>query len=118
MKVLIMDESAAVRERLFDVLSEFEGVESLTQAGHWPEALALIQTVAPDVVVFDIDTHEGHWMDILRQVKAGCPSPRVIVLTNSTHPHVRARCVDLGADFFLDKSTEFDRVVDVLKSLP
>ena len=81
------------------------------------EALASIRTDSPDVVLFDIETHEGHWTDTLQQIKSSSPSPKLIILTNYTHPHVRSRCVDLGADFFFDKSTEFERVLDVLKEL-
>ena len=117
MKVLILDESKAVRERVFDVLSELEGVESLVQTGECQEALASIRGTPPDVVLFDIETHEGHWTDTLQRIKSSSPCPKLIIFTNYTHPHVRSRCVDLGADFFFDKSTEFDRVLEVLKEL-
>jgi two-component system OmpR family response regulator len=116
-KVLIVDKSMAVRERLFDVLSELKGVESVAQAGDCLQALAQMQTVAPDAVVLDIDTDGVEWMDMLRHVKGSNSSPRLIIFTNSTHPHVREKCMDLGADFFFDKSVDLDRVLDVVKSL-
>ena len=117
MKVLIVDKSTEVRERLFDVLSELEGVDGVAQAGDSLEALAQMRTAAPDAVVLDIDTDGLEWMDMLRQVKDSSSSPRLIIFTNSTHPHVRDKCMDLGADYFFDKSVELDRVLDVVESL-
>jgi len=107
----------AVRERLFDVLSELKGVENVAQAGDCLQALAQMQTAAPDAVVLDIDADGVEWMDMLRHVKGSSSSPRLIIFTNSTHPHVREKCMDLGADFFFDKSVDLDRVLDVVKSL-
>jgi DNA-binding NarL/FixJ family response regulator len=34
----------------------------------------------------------------------------VIILTNYPYPAFRQKCLDAGADFFLDKSTEFDQI--------
>jgi len=41
----------------------------------------------------------------------------VIVFTNYPYPQYRRKCIDAGADFFFDKSTEFDKVTEVLKQL-
>jgi two-component system OmpR family response regulator len=117
MKVLIVDESTGVCERLSGVLSELKGIESIAQAKGCLEAATSTKKNVPDVVLFDIRTHEGQWTDDLQQIKNSKSAPTLIVLSNCTHPHVRTKCMDLGADFFFDKSTEFDRVLDALKEL-
>jgi len=50
-------------------------------------------------------------------IKRQKPSVRVIVLTNYPYPQYRKRCMELGAEFFLDKSTEFDRLPAVLQQI-
>ena len=44
-------------------------------------------------------------------------APVVIVLSTDPYPQYREMCRQLGADFFLDKDTEFDRVNKVLGTL-
>jgi DNA-binding NarL/FixJ family response regulator len=39
----------------------------------------------------------------------------VIMLTNYPYPQYRKKCADAGADFFFDKSTEFDKIAEVFK---
>jgi DNA-binding NarL/FixJ family response regulator len=44
-------------------------------------------------------------------------SSTVIVLTNFAYPQYRKRCLQNGAEFFFDKSTEFEKVGEVLQGL-
>jgi DNA-binding NarL/FixJ family response regulator len=57
-------------------------------------------------------------MYVLETVKKDRPVPLVIMLTNFAHEQYRQKCLQLGADYFFDKSTEFDRVTEVLRKLP
>jgi two-component system OmpR family response regulator len=38
----------------------------------------------------------------------------VVVLTNLSDSQYRRKCLDAGADFFFDKSSEFNKVIQVL----
>jgi DNA-binding NarL/FixJ family response regulator len=46
------------------------------------------------------------------------PTSHVIVLTNEAYPEIRNRCLDAGADYFFDKSTEYREMVTVLSAAP
>jgi DNA-binding NarL/FixJ family response regulator len=46
------------------------------------------------------------------------PTSHVIVLTNEAYPEIRNRCLDAGADYFFDKSTEYHEMVTVLSGAP
>jgi CheY-like chemotaxis protein len=39
------------------------------------------------------------------------------MLTNYAQDEYRKKCFEEGADFFFDKSIEFDRVIDVIQKL-
>jgi CheY-like chemotaxis protein len=39
------------------------------------------------------------------------------MLTAFAYPQYRRKCLEAGADFFLDKTTEFERVAEVLRQL-
>ena len=110
MKVLIVDDSAVIRERLGTMLSETENVEIIGQAQAPREAMELIQKLKPDAVILDIRMHGGNGIEVLKNIKQNKQFPMVIMLTNYPYPQYRKRCEILGADFFFDKSTEFEKV--------
>jgi len=117
MKVFIADDSAAVVERLITMLSELPQVEIMGQAQDALEAIKAIRQLNPDVVILDIRMPGGNGIDVLKDIKSNKPAPVVIMLTNYPYPQYRRKCKALGADFFFDKSTEFEKVTEVLGQL-
>jgi len=117
MKVFIADDSAAVVERLITMLSELPQVEIIGQAQDALEAIKAIRQLNPDVVILDIRMPGGNGIDVLKDIKSNKPAPVVIMLTNYPYPQYRRKCKALGADFFFDKSTEFEKVTEVLGQL-
>ncbi|MCJ7774116.1 MAG: response regulator transcription factor [Desulfobacterales bacterium] len=117
MKVFVADDSAVVRERLVEMLSELPGIESVGQAQGGFEATNAIMKLKPDVVILDIRMPGGNGIDVLRNVKKGRSSPVVIMLTSYPYPQYRKKCLAEGADYFFEKSSEFDRITEVLEQL-
>lgn len=68
-----------------------------------------------DVVILDIRMPGRNGLDVLRDIKEGSPESKVIILTNYPYPQYRRRCMEEGADFFFDKSSEFEKVTEVLE---
>ncbi len=117
MKVFIVDDSAFIRERLRIMVSELKEVEVIAQAKDPQEAIEGIQKLKPDVVILDIRMPGGSGIDVLKNIKKNRNPPQVIMLTNYPYPQYRKKCNDAGADYFLDKSTEFEKVTEILSSL-
>jgi len=116
-RVFIVDDSAIIRERLEMLLSELKGIEIIGQAKGSTEAEEAIPKLKPDVVILDIRMHGGNGIEVLKNIKKEKNSPLVIMLTNYPYPQYRKKCKDAGANFFFDKSTEFDKITEVLKKL-
>jgi len=87
------------------------------RAGTVEEASEAVRTLRPDVVILDMQMPGGTGLDVLATMKRDQVSCVVIVLTNFAYPQYRKKCLASGANFFLDKSTEFDKVGDVLRSM-
>jgi DNA-binding NarL/FixJ family response regulator len=116
--VFIVDDSPVVRDRLVTLISELPNVEIVGQADIAFEAIHSIRQLRPSVVVLDISMPGGSGMYVLETIKKDQPGPVVIMLTNFAHDQYRQKCLQLGADYFFDKSTEFERVTEVLRRLP
>ena len=117
MRILIADDSVIVRERLINLLTELQGVEIIGQAEDAMEARGLAEKLKPDLAILDLRMPKGSGADVLFDLKRLVPSPKVIMLTNYPHAENRKKCMEGGADFFLDKSTEFQKVVSVVKEM-
>lgn len=117
MKVFITDDSSIVVERLADLLGQIRGLELVGHAGDVPQAAQLIQKLNPDVIILDLQLPNGSGLDVLKVVKRNSHQTCVIVFTNFPYPQYRKRCLDAGANFFLDKSSDFDKIPAILGQL-
>lgn len=117
MKVLVVDDSALLRERLVSMISELPGVTTIGQAQDASQALDKVQKLNPDVVILDIRLSEGNGIEILQHLKKEKAAPVTIMFTNYPYPQYRKKCEETGADFFFDKTTEFHKITDVLKKV-
>jgi len=117
LKVFVADDSAFIRERLPDMLSELSGVEVVGQAEDGTEALASIRKLNPDVVIMDIRMPEMNGIDVLKELQKDKLRPIVMVMTNYPYPQYREKCRALGANYFFDKSKDFDRLFLALQQL-
>ena len=114
-KVFIADDSRIVQEHLVTMFDELAEVEIVGQAETVAEAISAIGELRPDVVILDIRMPDGSGIDVLQTIKQDEPAPAVIVLTNYPYPAYRQKCLQAGADFFLDKSTEFDQIPELFE---
>jgi DNA-binding NarL/FixJ family response regulator len=120
-KILVMDDALLVRQRIIELLAPLAGVEEIIQAGDAVTALHLITQHKPLVLILDIRVPGGDGMrngiDLLRRVKTERPTTHVIMCSNFAMPQFRTQCMLAGAEFFLDKSNEFDQLLPAVETL-
>lgn len=119
MKVFVVEDSAAVRERILELIREIEDVEVVGEAETYDAAVNGILNTRPDVAVLDIKLADdgGSGIDVLVEVKKGMPEMRAIMLSNYATPQHMKASADAGAEFFLDKSADFERIAGILEQL-
>lgn len=118
MRILIVDDSAIVRERLAAMMAQLsESIELIGHAQDAQEAREAIECLKPDLVVLDIRMPAGNGIDVLREIKKETSGPVVLILTNYPYPQYRKTCMQAGADYFFDKSAEFGKIAEVLQEL-
>lgn len=117
LKMLIVDDSPLVAPRIRSLLDNLEHDITIGEAINAEEALGLMQEVVPDVVLLDLNLEGKSGVELLREIKNGYPSVIVMVFTNHAEPYYRDICKALGADYFFDKSSEFDLLPKTLKEL-
>ena len=117
LKVLIADDSALMREQLVCILSQLDQIEIIGEARDGLEAIDSFRKLNPDVVILDIRMPKSSGLKVLESIKKDALHPIVIVLTNYPYPQYRKKFIEAGAHYFFDKSTEFDKIPEVLERL-
>ena len=116
-EVFIVDDVPSMRERLRELVGEVPEVDVVGDAGTPSDAIAGILAKQPTCVLLDYQLIGGTGVDVLRAVQGRSPGTVFVVLTNHPDPQYRRACMDAGAHHFFDKSTEFERIADVLRSI-
>ncbi len=117
LSVLLIEDSVEIRDAL---IQSIEGSGALVVNGtadNSQEAIALLDQGAIEAAVIDLHLRAGSGLQVLAHLKqAGNPKNIFrIVLSNHTTPAFKRICTDLGADYVLDKSLEFDYAIALLE---
>lgn len=116
-KVFIAEDFLPVRQRLTELLTSLDEVDLVGEAETPEEAVSRIIEQQPDWVVLDFDLRGGTCLEVLRFVHPKAPAIRFIVLSNYPTPQYQRVCIESGAGWFFDKSSEFGKVKDVIAGL-
>jgi DNA-binding response OmpR family regulator len=106
--VYIADDSAPVAEMLTELLTAPGRVEVVGVGDSETPAIEAITRMKPDAVLLDMQLKTGSGANVIRALRAdaGMSGTRVIVMTNHASPQLKAACLELGADDYLDKVKE------------
>lgn len=118
LRVVLVEDSPIIRERLIESLTSTGNIKVVGQADSERGAVATLAGGEWDAVILDLQLKQGTGLGVLKALASVRPEgAKVIVLTNYAIPQYRERSLALGADYFFDKSREYDRVRTVLEEL-
>ena len=90
----------------------------LACADNFAGALREARSREPEAIVLDVHLDADTGIAGLRRLRRAAPRALIVVLTNEASEVHRRECLRHGgADAFLDKSREFDRLVDLVLEL-
>jgi DNA-binding NarL/FixJ family response regulator len=115
-KVLVVDDHAMVRKGLVQLLSAVDGLEVVGEAANGREALAQAQTLAPDVVLMDLQMPVMDGVSATRELTA-LGGTQVLVLTSFSDTDRIVDALDAGAVGYMLKDAEPDDLVEAVRSV-
>lgn len=105
-RILLIEDSAALAERLMELLWEPGRLSIAATVATQSDAVLRLHESPYDVLVVDIELAQGNGVAVIRQARQLYPpdeQPLIVVLTNYASDFVRDHCFAAGADYFLDK---------------
>lgn len=116
--VLIVDDSLLILDRLTDMLSENELMQTLFTAENFDEAVEVIGENEPDIVLLDIQLPgDKNGIDLLKLIVKKYPDIKVLMISNQASEHYQRLCRQEGAVGFVDKSKDFDLIPQLIREL-
>lgn len=115
MDVFVVEDSMPMRRRVVEALEELPDVRVVGVADGADEAVPAIRSLKPQFVVLDLRLAQGSGLFVLETIRHFDPPPVVAVLTNYPHEQYRARCAEMGADFFFDKAAGLDGLLEAVR---
>jgi CheY-like chemotaxis protein len=121
LRILLVEDSPLLRGRLENMISQHAAFKVTGLAAAETEAVEKLDSVPYDAIVVDVELRPGSGIGVIRQARARNKKDTsddahvwIIVLTNYDLPTVRERCMQAGADHFLDKMREIDQLIPIL----
>ncbi|MDA0244253.1 MAG: response regulator transcription factor [Chloroflexi bacterium] len=115
-RVLIVDDQSLFREGLGTLLSVWEDLEVVGEAGNGREAIAQAVLLQPDVVLMDLRMPILDGVAATRHLQEECPSARVIVLTTFDDDEHIFEGLRAGAVGYLLKDVASEKLVEAIRA--
>jgi DNA-binding NarL/FixJ family response regulator len=115
LRILLVEDSELLAERLREVLGQIAGVEVVGTVVDEGSAVTMAREDNIHVLILDLQLKQGTGFGVMRSL--GADRPAIIVFTNYALPEYRRRAEQLGVEYFLNKSLDFERLPEVIRTL-
>ncbi|MEV6417691.1 response regulator transcription factor [Kribbella sp. NPDC051718] len=115
-RVLVVDDHPVVRSGLIGMLAVTDDIEVVGEAGDGEEALALVDSTRPDVVLMDLRMPHRDGVSATGAIVSGYPATKVLVLTTYDTDTDILHAVEAGAAGYLLKDTPHAELLDGIRA--
>ena len=117
MNILIVDDSKLIQDRIKSILHDSKSKKNITQAFNVIEAKEILLNENFDLVISDIRMPGGGGLELLEFIKKRKNEIPVIIITNYPYPQYRERAVELGAEYFLSKIEDLEKIDGIINEI-
>ena len=116
-KVLIVDDHALVRMGIRRLLDDLPDVEVVAEAASGEQALILVKSHKPEVVLLDMKMPGIDGWEVTRRLKKTAPEIKVIAVTALNSEPLPTRIFQLGAMGYLTKDSGVDEMAAAIRKV-
>jgi two-component system response regulator NreC len=116
-RVFIADDHAVLRSGLRLLMETQDDMEVVGEAGDFPEALAQLHTIQPDIITLDLSMPGGLGLGAIEKIRKKVPELRVIVLTMHDDPAYLRTALAMGASGYVVKSAADTELISAIRAV-
>ncbi|MDP1728393.1 MAG: response regulator [Bacteroidota bacterium] len=117
MKVLIVDTSIQIVERLEEMLSVEGSIRAIYGAVSYEKSIKLFNEIKPDLILLDINLPDRLSFKLLKEIKNSNYKTYVIVLLYNSDLFILDQLKTAGVDFQIDKYNDFEKLPGIIHSI-
>jgi DNA-binding NarL/FixJ family response regulator len=117
-RILLADDHALVRAGIRELVHKIPGTEVIGEASSGRQALELIETHRPDLVLLDIGMKELNGLEVAARVARDYPEVRTLILSMHSNEEYVLRALRVGAGGYMLKDaaiTELHLAIDSVR---
>ena len=116
MRVVVVDDQTVIREGLVTLLETMPDIEVVGAASDGEEAVSLVASSAPDVVLMDLRMPRVDGVEATRRIRTDHPATQVVVLTTYADDESIVGALRAGAIGYLTKDAGRDHIRRALEA--
>ena len=116
LKVLIADDHSVVRDGIKQILTGLEDIEIAGEAADGLEAIELVKSLKPDVVLLDIAMPNLNGLECISLILAAEPETRVVVLSMHSNENYVHQVLNAGAYGYVLKASPSSDIIEAIRS--
>ena len=114
-RVLLVDDHMVVRSGLSTVLSVYDDLKLVGEAGDGEEAIRLCERLQPDVVLMDLLMPKMDGVTAIKAIKSRWPQIQIIALTSFKEKEYVEGALKAGANGYLLKDVSAEELVNAVR---
>ena len=113
-RVLIVDDHTMFRQMLVRALRGDERLQIVGEAASGDQAVALSQSLQPDLIVMDVTMPGMTGVEATRVIHSLQPGVRIVGLSMHNDPAMRQQMLDAGASGYVPKDAPLRQLLDAM----
>ena len=116
-KIMLADDQKIVQQKLQQMLSPKANLQVVGIAGDGKSAIALVETLNPDVILIDIEMPKMNGIEAASVINRRFPDCKILVLSSHESPEYVEQIISAGADGYILKTTPAEDLVMAIQSV-
>lgn len=112
-KILVADDSDAIRQVLQDILS-IGNHELAGEAIDGDETIEKFNKLQPDLLLLDLAMPKKDGLTVVKEIMEFNPDAKIVLITASDNQDIIKQCLAAGAIASISKPFDFDKVLKVI----
>ena len=115
--IILVDDHVIMRDGLRHLLSSESDIEVIGEAANGREAVKLVLSKKPDIVIMDIAMQDMNGIEATRQIKNENPDVKIIALSMHSERQIVVGVFRAGASGYLLKESSSLELVDAIRTI-
>ena len=113
-KILVVDDHPAIRMAV-NILLQQDDHHIVAEVDNGVDAVSMARKYQPDMVVLDIGIPRLDGIEVIKRLKEMDADIKVVILSAQATHHIMVRCLQAGANDYLAKPIDLDRLFSLIR---